>query len=182
MANNTIQVKRTAVAGRTPNTTNIANTQYISAGEFALNMTDGILYSSNGTALIEVGANTTTQRISNSVIVGNTTISTTNAIFGGTIAANGSIGSAGQVLTSGAAGNVYWSSVAGGSGSTYMKGGASTVGTLASEGQNIFRVNANTLNNNTTFVAGENAQATGPLTVASGITLSIQTGARVSII
>lgn len=40
--------------------------------------------------------------------VGNTIISTTNAIFGGTIAANGGIGTAGQVLTSGAAANAYW--------------------------------------------------------------------------
>jgi len=45
---------------------------------------------------------------STTVNVGNTVISTTNAVFGGTIAANGSIGTAGQVLTSGAAGNVYW--------------------------------------------------------------------------
>jgi hypothetical protein len=63
-----------------------------------------------------------------------------------------------------------------------MKGGSASVGTLATEGQNIFRVNANTINYNTTFVAGENGQATGPVSVASGITLTIQTDARVSIV
>lgn len=111
--------------------------------------------------------------------VGNTTITTTNTVLGGTLAANGGIGSAGQVLTSGAAGNVYWASASGGG---YYKGGASAVGTLAGGGQNIFRVNANTLNNNTTFVAGENGQATGPLAIAAGVTLTIETGARVSIV
>jgi hypothetical protein len=63
-----------------------------------------------------------------------------------------------------------------------MKGGAATIGTLASEGTNIFRVNANTLNYNTTIAAGENAQATGPLSVAGGITLTVESGARVSIV
>jgi hypothetical protein len=57
MANNIFQVKRTSTSGRTPNTTNSANTQYINAGELALNMTDKILYTSDGTNLITVGAN-----------------------------------------------------------------------------------------------------------------------------
>lgn len=98
----------------------------------------------------------------------------------GGIHANGSFGTANQVLTSN--GTVsYWADAAGG-GSTYMKGGSATVGSLGVEGQNLFRVNANTLNYNTTFVAGENAQATGPISVASGITLTVESGARVSIV
>ena len=59
MAVNKIQVKRTSTTGRTPNTTNVSNGQYIDAGELALNMADGILYTSNGSTLIEVGANNT---------------------------------------------------------------------------------------------------------------------------
>lgn len=51
-----IQVKRTTVSGRTPNTTNVANSQYITDGELAINLPDGVLYSSNGSALIEIGA------------------------------------------------------------------------------------------------------------------------------
>lgn len=50
-----------------------------------------------------VVANTTTLK------VGNTTLTTTNAAFGGTIAANGGIGTAGQVLVSAGAANAYWS-------------------------------------------------------------------------
>jgi hypothetical protein len=56
MANNMIQVKRTTVSGRTPNTTNSSNAQYIAPGEFALNMADNILFTSNGTGLVAVGA------------------------------------------------------------------------------------------------------------------------------
>tara|TARA_B100001093_G_scaffold134154_1_gene126757 strand:+ start:187 stop:1173 length:987 start_codon:yes stop_codon:yes gene_type:complete len=46
-----IFIKRTSVAGRTPNTTNLGT------GELALNMIDGIMFSSNGTNIFEVGAN-----------------------------------------------------------------------------------------------------------------------------
>lgn len=71
MANNRIQIKRTSVSGRTANVTNSGNSQYIAAGELALNMADGILYSSNGSSLVEIGSNTTTQRITNSLILDN---------------------------------------------------------------------------------------------------------------
>jgi len=47
---------------------------------------------------------------------------------------------------------------------------------------NIFRVNSNTLTASVTFAAGENGTATGPVSVATGITLTISTGARVSIV
>jgi len=75
LANNVFQVKRTNTAGRTPNTTGsyATNSQYIAAGEFALNMADGILYTSNGSALIEVGGNNTNQNIT-----GNLSLSVNN--------------------------------------------------------------------------------------------------------
>lgn len=97
MANNIVQVKRTSTSGRTPNTTGsyATNSQYISAGELALNMADGILYSSNGSAVIAIGSNNV-----NVSVTGNLTV---NAII-----ANGSLGTAGQFLTSNSTG-VYWS-------------------------------------------------------------------------
>jgi trimeric autotransporter adhesin len=123
---------------------------------------------------------TGTANVSGNVAIAGITTLSTNVVLGTTtITANGGVGTAGQVLTSGATGNVYWASAAGGG---YYKGGTSAVGTLAAGGQNIFRVNANVLNTSTTLVAGENAQATGPLSVASGITLTIESGARVSIV
>jgi hypothetical protein len=51
-----------------------------------------------------------------------------------------------------------------------FKGDNGTVGTQAGD---IFRVNEQELNTNTTIDADENASATGPLTVASGITLTV---------
>ena len=95
MANNTFQIKRTSTAGRTPNTTNSSNSQYINAGELALNMTDGILYTSNGSTLITVGANVVNQQVTGTLTVK-------------AISANGSVGSANQVLTSNGS-STYWS-------------------------------------------------------------------------
>jgi hypothetical protein len=87
-ANNLIQVKRTSVPGRAP------NTSILSTGELALNMADGILYSSNGSAIFEIGANNTNVTISGNLSV--------NAIL-----ANGSYGTYGQVLLSNSDGT-YW--------------------------------------------------------------------------
>jgi hypothetical protein len=75
-----------------------------------------------------VVANTTALR------VGNTTLTTTNAVFGGTIAANGGIGSAGQVLTSGAAGNAYWTTPTTGTVTSVATGNGITGGTITSTG------------------------------------------------
>lgn len=99
MANNKIQIKRTTVSGRTPNTTGsyATNSQYIAAGEFALNMADGILFSSNGSAVIPVGAN--------NVNVNITGVATINSI-----SANGSYGATNQILTSNGSG-LYWANV-----------------------------------------------------------------------
>jgi len=51
MAGNKFQIKRTAVTGRA------ANTSTIDVGELALNITDGIMYSTNGSVVFEIGAN-----------------------------------------------------------------------------------------------------------------------------
>lgn len=97
MANNKIQVKRTSTSGRTPNTTNSGNAQYIAAGELALNMADGILYTSNGSVLLPVGANNVDVNVSNTLTVK-------------AVSANGGNGSSGQVLTSNGTAT-YWSTV-----------------------------------------------------------------------
>ena len=61
MANTIIAIKRTTVAGRQPNTTSSGNATYIMAGSLALNMTDHILYSSDGTNLLYLSAQETMQ-------------------------------------------------------------------------------------------------------------------------
>lgn len=123
----------------------------------AASHTVGTSFVANSTGMFvgaNVHANTT------AFDVGNTIISTTNAIFGGTIAANGSIGSAGQVLTSGGAGNSYWSTVSSGSGTvtsiTMGNGIASTQSPLTTSGT--LSVNAAYIatisSNNATYLNG----------------------------
>jgi len=70
MANNKIQIKRTNVAGRVPNTTNSSNSMYIAAGEFALNMADKQLYTSNGSSLITIGSSGTSLTLADSLRIG----------------------------------------------------------------------------------------------------------------
>lgn len=98
---NKFQIKRTTVSGRTPNTTNSGNTAYIDAGELAINLTDGKLFSSNGTVSFEIGANLT-----------NLTVTS--------ITANGTVGTNGQVLVSNGT-SVYWAN-GGGGGTTVVAG------------------------------------------------------------
>jgi hypothetical protein len=107
MANNRIQIKRTSISGRQPNTTNSGNTSYIAAGELALNITDGILYSSNGSNIITVGSNVVNLNIT------------------GGIYANGSYGTPTQVLTSNGS-SVYWGTSSGGGASQYTYFNANT--------------------------------------------------------
>ena len=70
MSNNKIQFKRTTISGRTPNTTNSGNTSYIDAGEFAVNLTDHKVYSSNGSVAFEVGANLASLNVGGNVTIG----------------------------------------------------------------------------------------------------------------
>lgn len=91
-----MQIKRTSISGRTPNTTNSSNTAYIDAGELAINLTDQKMFSSNGSVAFEIGSNVATLTVSS-------------------ISANGSLGNPGQKLTSDGV-NVYWSTAGGGGG------------------------------------------------------------------
>jgi len=111
MANNTFQIRRTATSGRTPNTTNSANNQYINIGELALNLTDSILYSANATnGLITIGSNLTATSIGGGALIANSSQIT---ITGIPLSANGSVGTQGQVLTSnGSVGSPYWTAIA----------------------------------------------------------------------
>jgi hypothetical protein len=74
MANNTIQLKRSSVAGKQPNTSTLA------VGELALNLTDQKLYSSNGTGVFEPAGNVSSLYVGNSSVY--TTLNSTS--FSGT--------------------------------------------------------------------------------------------------
>lgn len=86
---NKFQFKRTTVSGRTANTTNAANAAFIDKGELAINLADRKIFSSDSSnAIFEVGSNLTSLSVT-------------------TVVANGSSGTAGQVLTSSGS-TVYW--------------------------------------------------------------------------
>ncbi len=66
-------------------------------------------------------------------------------------------------------------------GGAYFQGENGAVGATAGKGD-IFRVHEKELNTNVTIAATDNALASGPLTVASGITLTISAGGRLAIV
>jgi hypothetical protein len=114
MPTNKIQIKRTAISGRTPNTTNAANTSYIDAGELAVNLTDQKLYSSNGAASFEVGSNLASLSV-------------------GSIVANGVTGTSGQALVSNGSA-VFWSNNPGFTGSAGPQGTTGFTGSIGAQG------------------------------------------------
>jgi hypothetical protein len=63
-----------------------------------------------------------------------------------------------------------------------FKGENGEVGDAATGAGDIFRINQQTLNTSTTIDADENASATGPLAVASGVTLTVTAGGNLSIV
>lgn len=76
--------------------------------------------------------------------------------------------------------NGAWGEI-GGAGGGYYKGNKGTIGDPVNS-NNIFRINANTLSNTVTLAAGENVVVAGPLTIATGNTLTIEAGARLVIV
>ena len=79
--------------------------------------------------------------------------------------------------------NGSWGGIAGSGGGSggYFKGNLGAVGDVANA-NNLFRINANTQSNNITIAAGENASATGPISIDVGYSLTIQTGGRAVIL
>ena len=85
-----------------------------------------------------------------------------------------STGSDGQVLTSSGSGAVcaFEDAAAGGAG--YFLGNSSGASGDTSTGlEDIFRVNSETIDNSCTIASSTNASATGPLTVSSGVTVTV---------
>jgi hypothetical protein len=99
-ANTRFVVKRSSVGGKTPNTADPANSSYIAAGELALNMTDKILYTSDGSELITIGATQTTIKATTVQLTDNITIGdistselvvNSTAVFAGNSTVNSSV-------------------------------------------------------------------------------------------
>ena len=67
------------------------------------------------------------------------------------------------------------------SGGGYYKGNKGVVGDVGNA-NSLFRINTTSLANNITIAASENSQITGPIAIADGYTLTIESGGRVAII
>jgi len=102
------QLKRSTVSGVAPTTGDIQ------PGELAVNLADKKLFTANSSAVFELGSNLASLSVTggsslNEVILNGEVVFEATA----TITANGSLGTAGQVLTSNSSG-VYWSTISGG--------------------------------------------------------------------
>lgn len=161
------QIKRTSVSGRTPNTTSSGNSTYIAAGELAINLTDGKLFSSNGSTLIEAGSNLSSLNVTSALTLG------------GTLNVGGSPGTTGQVLTSNGTGQApYWS--------TSAAGASVTLSANTTDTQTFYLPMANTTSGSWSNGVVATTQlsfipSTGVLTVVGVNATSISVGANVSL-
>jgi hypothetical protein len=118
-SNTTVNATHTASLVQVANSTSIANVTALGIQAYTNStvnstFTASLVQVSNSTAtsnLTAIGLTAGANVVANTTAlrVGNTTLTTTNAIFGGTIAANGGVGTAGQLLVSGGSTNTYWS-------------------------------------------------------------------------
>ena len=69
------QIKRTSVSGRAANTTTLVN-----PGELGLNMTDGIMYSTNGSVIFAIGANNVNVQTTGNNTIGSANVSLTSGV------------------------------------------------------------------------------------------------------
>lgn len=155
----TVQLKRSAVASKVPLTSDLA------LGELALNTYDGRMFFKKdaGTpAIVTVVTTDDTQTLTNKTASGLT--------LTGTLTANGSTGSAGQVLTSNSSG-VYWSTVSGGGGATNLtlSSNSSTVTVLSDTGTDAVILAANAT---TAGVLTADAQTIGGVKTLTGTLLN----------
>jgi len=154
--------------GLTVNTAFTANSTALYFGNTSSNVTI------NSTSL-QIGSNVTVNtssiQVSTVAKVGSNAYINASAVFIGNSSTNAYITSSGLYVN----GTVFQS------GGGYYKGSNGVVGNTNNI-NNIFRINANTLNANVQFSAGENASATGPLVVGDPYTITIDAGARVVIV
>lgn len=72
--------------------------------------------------------------------------------------------------------------VAGPAGAGFFQGENGNTGDLSNGKGDIFRTHESTLNTDVTIASGDNSLAAGPLTIASGVTLTVTSGGNLSIV
>lgn len=137
-----IQIKRSSLSGNAPNTSNIET------GELALNITDGKLYSTNGTSVFEIGANLSSLQVNG-------------------IAYPTSDGSSGQVLTTDGNGTLTFTTVTGGGGGSDAVQQLETY-TFSITGNVTVIEGADDSNNNFQYTTGEETVFLNGIKLVSG--------------
>jgi hypothetical protein len=177
-SNNRILLKRTTTAGRTPNTTNSGNTQYIAAGELALNLADGILYTSNGSNLLTLTPNVSSYALlSGGLFTGS--VNATSYTTGATGAGTGGI--VANVTTVFIGNNTINTSISAGAFSvngavTANNSGfypaSNTVGTALGSTTQRWVINANTINASGLITGTSGATITGTTNTSTAFQIS----------
>ena len=125
--------------------------------------------------LSEAGTSVSTASTSVTARV-NPNLSVTNLFATGTLVASSIIypvsdGTTGQVLATNGSGTLSFTDTSPGGG--LFKGDNGTTGDASTGAGDIFRINEQELNVNVSITAAENASAVGPLSLASGVVLTV---------
>jgi hypothetical protein len=137
---NTLNIPANGAFGNSTTGGSLANSTTFAVGNSSVNASiiSSLVSVSNSTSTANLSALALTVGVSvvnsTALKVGNTTITTTNAIFGGTISANASVGTTGQALISGGAANAYWATIGNGTVTSVASGNGISGGTITSSG------------------------------------------------
>lgn len=162
----------TAFVGISNNTSfvgSVSAANVVSNAQLSANLANFINTTSSGTFAGNITFSSTDTTFSDSLKVGANVVINTSAILAGNSTQNAVVNSTGLYVN----GQLFESSAGGG----YYKGNLGPKGNTNNKG-NLYRINSNTQNANVTIEAGENALTVGPMTIADGYNLTIDTGGR----
>jgi hypothetical protein len=140
-------------------TINASSVTFINAAFTNVSITSGWKVGSN------VAANLTAMNVGSNVVINTSAVSIGDATANVWLQANG----------------LWINGIPLQTGGGYYKGNNGAIGNTNNKAH-LFRIKSNRVTNSITISTGENAQVTGPLTISTGNTLTIDTGGRAVII
>ena len=136
---------------------------------YAVTGDTGIKFAAGSDAYVPVNANGANRDAA--ISLGVSSVRFKDLYLSSGIYAGSGFGSNGQLLTSNGTTATWQDAPAGGAG--YFQGENGVTGDATNGLGDIFRVHEDTLNTNVTIASGNNALCAGPLTIASGVTLTV---------
>ena len=136
---------------------------------YAVTGDTGIKFAAGSDAYVPVNANGANRDAA--ISLGVSSVRFKDLYLSSGIYAGSGFGSSGQLLTSNGTTATWQDAPAGGAG--YFQGENGVTGDATNGLGDIFRVHEDTLNTNVTIASGNNALCAGPLTIASGVTLTV---------